>query len=805
MFQSEKVYAIFARMKLKDILRKIVIAGIFITPFIPLVVMPSLFFPFITGKNFLFRVVIEIIFFAWLALIAVDASYRPKKSSVLWSFVALIVVICVADAFGANPYKSFWSNFERMEGYITLAHLFAFFLVSASVLAREKIWDWLVKVTLGVSVYISLYGIFQLLGFLTINQGGVRLDGTFGNATYLAIYNVFIIFFCILFSSREWNKKISSVAMKSSLGGILLALFLFLLFLTQTTVPHVYFAATIGILILLLAMAAIFLAQKYSIAWMYGAIALINLVILYYTATRGAILGFIGAIVIMAVIGLFAGKELKMLRTVSIWILGASVVLVVGFLGIKNTPFVQHSPVLGRFASISLSSTETDARLYVWNMAIKGFEERPILGWGQENFNFVFDKFYDPRMYSQEQWFDRTHDVILDWLINGGILGLTAYLFLFGSALWVLWKRAQISFAEKLILTGLFAAYFINNVFVFDNITSYILYITVLAYIQAESTRSLVAPKKEIAVISEGTASRIIVPILVIFGVFVVYVLNYPAYSANRSLIDALITFSSGTVTNDTVQAGQSYFQKAIADDSIFGITEEGLYETREQIVSATQGVVGSGADNSVKQPFAEFALGQVQVQLAATPTDARYQLFAANFYQEVGMIPQAEAAYQSAVALSPGKQSILFELGGLYTSEKKYDAALAIFKDAYMGDTADIEAKENYAAAAIYDGQTALAQSLMTDNDGVATSDPVVRAYLDMGEYQNLVSVFEARLAASPQDPQNITNLIAAYAKAGENAKAIAEIHTLVQMDPSYATIGAQAIQEIESGKGLQ
>ncbi|HUD03987.1 MAG TPA: O-antigen ligase family protein [Candidatus Paceibacterota bacterium] len=791
-------------MKLKDILRKVVIVGIFITPFIPLVVMPSLFFPFITGKNFLFRIVVEVVFFAWVALACCDASYRPKKSSVLWSFVALVVVICFADAFGANPYKSFWSNFERMEGFITLAHLFAFFVVASSVLAREKIWDWLVKVTLGVSVYISLYGVFQLLGFISISQGGVRVDGPFGNATYLAIYTVFIIFFCAIFSAREWQKKISPVAMKSSLGGILLVLFLFLLFLTQTTVPHIAFAATIGILILIGAVAAVILAQKYSVAWIYGAIALINLVILYYTATRGAILGFIGAVVIMAIIGLFAGKEMKMLRTASLWILGATVVLILGFLLLKNTSFVQNSPVLGRFASISFNSSETDARLYVWNMAIKGFEERPILGWGQENFNLVFNKFYDPRMYSQEQWFDRTHDVILDWLINGGVLGLAAYLFLIGSAVWLLWKRTKISFAEKLLYTGLFAAYFINNIFVFDNITSYILYISLLAYIQAKGTEEVALSQKTSGVVSEGTTFRIVLPIVSIIGIFVIYVLNYPAYSASRSLIGALETFSSGTVTNDTVNTGLSYFQKAIAEDTVFGMDEEGLYEIREQIVSATQTVVESNADNSVKQTFAEFALGQVQAQIAATPYDARYQLFAANFYQEVGMIPQAEAAYQTAVALSPGKQSILFELGGLYISEKKYDDALAIFKEAYTGDTDDIEAKENYAAAAIYDGQTALAASLMT-NPAVALSDAVAKAYLDTNQWQNLISLFETRIATLPEDVNNRTSLIAAYVKAGENAKAIAEINTLVQMYPSYADVGKQAIEEIQSGKSLQ
>jgi O-antigen ligase len=74
-------------------------------------------------------------------------------------------------------------------------------------------------------------------------------------------------------------------------------------------------------------------------------------------------------------------------------------------------------------------------------MAIKGIAEKPFIGWGQESFNYVFNKYYDPRMYNQEQWFDRAHNVFFDWLTAGGILGLGTYLFFFGTLLWYLWRK----------------------------------------------------------------------------------------------------------------------------------------------------------------------------------------------------------------------------------------------------------------------------------------------------------------------------------------------------------------------------
>ena len=109
-------------------LRYLAIAGVFALPFLVLVVAHSMFFPFITGKNFLFRLFVEAITFAWLGLALISPAYRPKKSWMLVAFALFVVVMAVADVFGVNPEKSIWSNFERMEGLVTLVHLFFLFV-----------------------------------------------------------------------------------------------------------------------------------------------------------------------------------------------------------------------------------------------------------------------------------------------------------------------------------------------------------------------------------------------------------------------------------------------------------------------------------------------------------------------------------------------------------------------------------------------------------------------------------------------------------------------------------------------------
>ena len=87
-------------MQFAKILRNIVLVGIFAIPFIPFIVSTELFFPFITGKNFAFRIIIEIIFASWLLLAIRDVSYRPSFSWIFTivaafvGFIALAAILC---------------------------------------------------------------------------------------------------------------------------------------------------------------------------------------------------------------------------------------------------------------------------------------------------------------------------------------------------------------------------------------------------------------------------------------------------------------------------------------------------------------------------------------------------------------------------------------------------------------------------------------------------------------------------------------------------------------------------------------
>src|SRR6185503_2743161 len=51
----------------------------------------NMFFPFITGKNFAFRIVVEVLFAAYVLLALREPKYRPRSSHVMWALGLFVV------------------------------------------------------------------------------------------------------------------------------------------------------------------------------------------------------------------------------------------------------------------------------------------------------------------------------------------------------------------------------------------------------------------------------------------------------------------------------------------------------------------------------------------------------------------------------------------------------------------------------------------------------------------------------------------------------------------------------------------
>jgi len=734
---------------LEKTLRWIALGGIFALPFVGLLVTSSLFFPYITGKNFAFRIIVEVITAAWLALAIVNPSYRPRRSLLLGALALFVLIIGVADVFGAYAFKSLWSNYERMDGWVTIAHLLAYTIVASAMLQSEKLWRWLLWTTLGVSAYLSLYGLLQVTGKVALGLGGVtglsgRIDGTFGNPIYFAVYMLFHVFIAAMLWAQQWVEK----------GP----------------------------------------GKRLYISAAYASIIALDTVALFLTGTRGTMLGIIGGTLLSALLMLiFARKSRNVWRASAAVVFGIFALTGVFFM-VKDQAWVQKVGFLNRLASISLSDQTTESRFVNWSMAWEGVKERPILGWGQENYALVFDKYYDPRMYKQEPWFDRVHNIVFDWLVAGGFLGLITYLSIFIVALWTLWRSGGFTIAERSLLTGLLAGYFCHNFFVFDNVTSYILFGTILAFIAYRSSKASDAP----AILVSRSLSQNALPyaavLCAIALLFVAWFVNQKPLAANRLMLNALNPQSDASMKLD-------FLRQSIE------LGTYGMQEAREQLSQMAATASGSsGVSEAVRKAYFELAVSEMNKQAEMSPLDARFPLFLGVVYSAFGQYDNARIAYEKALELSPKKQSIMYLLGENASVRGDSAAALSYYKRAYELETSNREAAMQYAAALILAGQAAAAEALLAPyiESGSAADPRILSAYRTKNQMLRAIPIWEASIRANPEDAQGYFTLAAIHYLSGNSAKAIAVLEDAKRKLPGIAVQADPVIEQIRAGTAV-
>ncbi|HWB33882.1 MAG TPA: O-antigen ligase family protein [Candidatus Paceibacterota bacterium] len=740
-------------MQYTKFLRWALLGGLCLVPFISLIVatgsiFPNMFFPFITGKNFAFRILVELLLLVYVILAMREPKYRPKASLIMWSVGIFVLWMAVATALSVDPVKSFWSNFERMDGYITVLHLFALFIVAGAVLAAEKWWDVLFRISVATGALQGAYAlmqVFHIFGLTPSSQSGPRADTSFGNATYLAVFMLFNIFITLLMLVRDWRSLNARVV--------------------------------------------------------YGMALVLEFPALYFTETRGAILGALGGIIIMALwILIRARGTAEVGQRRAAWVtLGVIVLLVGGFFALKDTSFVRGSGALARLASISLQDPTTTSRLnFIWPIAIKGALEKPVTGWGQENFNFIFNKYYNPAMWGQEQWFDRAHNEFLDWLVAGGFPAALLYVSFFALAAWAIVRSDALSPAEQAILLGLLAAYGFNNLFVFDNLMSIVYFFLILAFVHGLSWKPLPRFMALSRPMSEQSIA-VVAPLVAVAIVGGMWYFNWDGIARAQTLISAIETTDPATGTARTPDQSLAAFKTALSQGEL------GLQETTEQLFQYSSNSIApsTSATPEQKQEFYNLTLSAGNAMLAQRKNDARLELFDGIFLSQFGQYDQALAHLQEAAALSPDKQQILFQEGLMYVQKGDVADALPILKKAYDLAPDYDEARIVYAGGLYYAGQNAAADALLTERFGTTTvdDDQLLQFYQNTKQYGRVIDIWNLRLASDPTNVNDLYSLAAVYFASGDTTHTIAILQQIIKDNPSLASQIQPIITQVQNG----
>ena len=750
---------------MKDIVKAIAFVAVFLVPVVPLIVadggfLSSLFFlfspdtnwffPFITGKNFAFRILVEIALAAWIILAFYDPRYRPKFSWIYVALGAFLLIMFVANALGEYPLKSFWSNFERMDGYVTLVHFGLYILVVSSLLSNERFkwfghttstWQLYLCMFVVTSLFVVLKSAQQLAGLdASAQHGSWRIYGTLGNASYMAIYMLFMTFIAFLLTMRSQ-----------------------------------------------------------VIGWriFYVAMMVIYVTLLIFTVTRGTTIGLVaGGILTALYIAIFERRS-RALRTGAIIFLTITMLVVGTFIAIKDTSLVQDNRLTKRLASVSVDSLDT--RITIWEMAGEGFMERPLLGWGQGNFNYVFNEYYNPSLHSVETWYDRAHNLVFDWLVAGGILGLLSYFAILIATLYYLfWKplftreEDQVfSVAERAVLIGLLAAYFIHNLVVFDNIVSYIFYAAILAFVHTRVAS--VVPKIQAPVIQKEVINAVVVPTIAVMLVLTIYLVNVPGISTAREIIVAFQARSAEEMI--------ASFDRALANGSFAD------QEIREQLTQRVQAVVRNPQiSDEVKNTLATKVQTELIKQVEEKPGDARLHVFFGSFYRSVGQMDLAREQMQIARDLSPQKQAIILEQGFVEFQSNNFEAANAYFEEALNLAPEYPLARAYLMASLARLGRVEDAEALLLEIDikPIANNQFLRREATAAGAYNILIAMDTYWTSRRPNDTKHWINLATSYARLGKIDQAVETLRLAVDANPNFRETADQFIKNVEAGRGV-
>ncbi|MFW6174327.1 MAG: O-antigen ligase family protein, partial [Chloroflexota bacterium] len=419
----------------------------------PLIVTTETVFPFIVGKALWSRALIEIILGLWIVLAIRRPEYRGHSSWLVLILATYLATVLLSGAFGVSFNRTLWSNYERMQGFVALTHWLALATVLLFSMRQMREWRLLISAHLLVGVAVALLGLaerfdVQVVGYL---QDEARVSGSFGNPIFLAGYTMTNVLLALSMLAETLRLPVRE---------------------RQSTNIRTWQA-------------------------FYVAVALLSVWALFETGTRGSAAGLlVGLAVAGGLYVAFAGG--RRARQAVLFSGTAFVLLVLAVFLTRDTGPMQRladsNPLLDRVINTGREGGSETQRLAGIRIATQAFMERPVTGWGEENFLVPYFRFLRESDGVPEGVppLDRAHNQPLNVLATTGVIGFVAYAAMWGWVATLAFRRVRSEPDRRLTNTlaaGALAALFIHDLFLFNTASTVMLFVFLLAWAGMAETR----------------------------------------------------------------------------------------------------------------------------------------------------------------------------------------------------------------------------------------------------------------------------------------------------------------------------
>jgi len=629
--------------------------GFFLILALPLFAVPPLLHPPAWGKTIFFRTILAVMifFFLWQLLSKkfVDSHLIRRFASVsllFWLLIALLGFMLLSTIFSPERHFSFWGNPYRAGGFLNFS-FYIIFAILAFLILRPKDWQKIWNFSFLIAILVSLIAIFQQ--FKTF--GGIlvpyekRPPSTMGAPIFLALYLLLLIFLTLSFGIRKRNFK------KRFFYFFVFLLFLLVIFLAGTRA--VYLGLGVGMLFFLF-----FYPKK--IVWLKV---------------------LAGIFLIVAIFGIYyLNTHIK---------------------EIFNHPYIlAHQNLASLLERFIIRLFLEDPRFIFWKIVWQPLMEKPIFGWGPENFSIAYDKYYDPSLpyisYEAGSQVDRAHGFIFDTAITAGIPALIIYLFLFFILFWKLRriknteqpKHTELDKNEQrntqILVHGIqatFIAYLVADFFCFDTFDTYFVSFLLVGYalsLISENTLSTLHQPRNIQ--NRTPKNTNLWQSVFLFGLFCVLLGFIWFYNLKPLLINKDGNLAEFYSQRGNCQKAIDTMEKALPKRSIVD------HYLRLQYLNVIKDCFKLHPEQ--KTELAQKAIEILDKTIELRPTYTRTWMFLGNYInlfvegnekltpkERNELLERGDFAFRKALELSPKRQEVFLGWTNNNLISGKYDKAL--------------------------------------------------------------------------------------------------------------------------------
>ncbi|HYK87131.1 MAG TPA: O-antigen ligase family protein [Acidobacteriota bacterium] len=806
--------------------------------FLPLVVNEDFYYPYVFLKSILFRLVVQAMVLLYVLLAVTSPPHRPRFNKIIYALLAYFGIMLISSLPGisVSAWNSWWGDFTRMGGMITQLHLLAYFLVLTQTLKQERDWLVLFTASLFFGTIMGLTGLVQYLDLNFIFGSSLRgrIQGATGNPIFFGVQMMLNFFIAVWFLSRKDRDEIFPFIAKVWLL-LLFALDAFLVIWDVAVPGRGPGILSAGLSLVPIASFALLLHSA-SVAWFFArrnvafGAAFLSALGLYYlfwmneSQTRAAVVGLAASLAFFSVLYLWAGAGKRLRWTAaSLFLILMSLPALVWLN--RNSPWVRNQPTLSRLASVSFS----EERVMAWKAGVLGILDRPILGWGPENYKYAFDLHFPPRILTYPEagvWYDRAHSVIVGVGAASGLLGLGAYLTFYVLVFIFLlrqWRRTR-EVSHTLMIAALLAAYLFQNLFSFDTVNTNVIVFLLLAYVAFLFSGSKTGQSETPARDTRGTTnlrrgSLVIVGAAAILAVVFWWTVQKPGASNFR--LNYAIALEKAI--DARLKTARYVFRDSIIDlfQQAGAYRTTGKLEVWEEFANyASELVQVPDVPLDVRVRVARMALAKLEESIALDPNSARRYLYPSTFTNKIiSAVEQSDPALarslceralvllRKAESLSPTRPQIfidraeaLMTLGRPQEAIPEMEVASALNPEIMERRTTLVAL---YVSAGRYDDAAREWQKLRASFPLTAADyDRLIRLYGSKKQFAAVVALFKEELEKSPNDPLLMARLASAYRDSGQMELARQTAMKAATLSPQVAAALQEFLNTLKTPK---